>query len=115
MQGIIYQELPESNLLVLGDRSSPVHTQLDPCGALNLMCSGQLVSDHEMGWRTLLVLKGCNPHYCSLIDLVLISGFFTCDSSFTESPVSNRWYNMSVGHTITLSTSKLGPGYFHPR
>ena len=35
----LYQKLPEPNWLVLGDRSYWLHTRLDPCGALNLMCS----------------------------------------------------------------------------
>ena len=47
VQGILYQMLPEPNWLVLGDHSSRVHVRLDPCGALNLVCSRQLMSDHK--------------------------------------------------------------------
>ena len=61
MQGIIYQELPEPNWSVPGGCNSRVHIQLDPSGALNLVCNRQLVSDRKRAgasrrgiWNSLL-------------------------------------------------------------
>ena len=45
VQSILYQMLPEPNWLVPGDCNYRLHTWLDPCGALNVVCSQQLVSD----------------------------------------------------------------------
>ena len=46
VKSILYQTLPEPDWLVPGDHRYWLHTRLDPCWALNLMCSQQLVSDH---------------------------------------------------------------------
>ena len=51
VQSILYQKLPEPNWLDPGDHSHWLHAWLDPCGALNLVCSRQLVSDRETGQR----------------------------------------------------------------
>ena len=44
--------VPEPNWLIPGDCSYWIHAQLDPCEALNIVCSQQLVSDCETGQRT---------------------------------------------------------------
>ena len=69
VQSILYQKLPKPNWLVLGDGSYWLYTLLDPRGAPDLVCSRQLVSDHEMGRRR---SKKKNHPYLGWKSLILI-------------------------------------------
>ena len=67
--------------LVPGDRSYWLHARLDPCGALNLVCSRQLVSDRKRAGAHLHVTA---PAF-SRVDQEISSGkydlqFYLCGS-----------------------------------